>query len=567
MTRSILDKFISLSRFPTSNPGDWLGNAAEGMEFLKNSRASDETVLYANGPHMFVHSVLAPTKVLTPPNHADLYGGLSYAFDCWSIQKVIEGGKNHRIYLCPPLNQYGCKSLVGGEKLYFIRSSEDVWGNEPPPIELSQKLVHALELHFLDERNAYCRLNERGNIEDIINVYSDPTGDPWQDVRAVTIRSHQLDTYMALTATSLVTFFSFTRFSPSEFDDWPKKSPDEFETPDIFCRYGAFPKYASYQKGHIIFRTKRALADLVEEWKSEEDDSNRKYATFLIVDRKNGGKVVETSCSPDHIVNYFTESNLPWEMSPAFFCSEVLHKYKSDSEKYTIDNGIIECRGSWDIRSYSINDAGQVHAYIGDLAKLPYKEQLYWKSFNEDPQADISERSLQTDFQGQFPTTVDHLEDLKNIVVELDKKPPTWWKRRGKVLISAVHGPATDSVSEWGNEILALDQLVVEGFQLQPLREIIKSKGNEFREGWRSLKLIEVYLIVEGRTKDQAKDTVAPLLELHKVRNVKAHGDPHGLQSAFKSARKNHGSLRDHFTEMSRCLVVALTEIIATLPK
>ena len=568
MAGSILDKFISLSRLPATNRGDWLENAAEGTDFLKKSSASDETVLYANGPHMFIHSVLAPAKVLAAPNHADLYRGLPYTFDCWGIQKVIEGGKDHRVYLSPPLSQYGCKSLVGGEKLIFMRSSEGIRNNEPPPIELSQKLVHALELHFLEERNAYCRLNKRGDIEDIINVYNDTTGDPWQDVRAVTIRSHQLATYMALTATSLVTFFNFTRFSPSDFDDWPARSPDEFEARDIFYRHGKFAEYASYQKGHIIFRTKRTLEDLVEEWKSEEDNSNREYATFLIIDYKNDGEVIETSCSPNHIVNYFTESNLPWEMSPAFFCPEVLHRYKSDPEKYTIDNGIIECRGAWDLRSYDINDAGQVHAYIGDLAKLPYEEQLYWKSFNENPKAGISERSLQTDFQGQFPTTLDHLEDLKSIVVELDKKPPTWWKLRGNVLISAVHDPATDSVSEWGNEILALDQLVVEGLQLQPLREIIKSKGSKVKESWRSLKLIEVCLVLMGRTKDQAKDTVAPLLELHSLRNIaKAHGDPKGRQSAVKSARKSHGSLRNHFTEMSRRLVVALNEIIATLPK
>ena len=537
MKTGIFERIISLSRFPSVNSCDWLGNAAEGTDFLINNDAFDEIVLYACGPHMFIHSVLAPAAGLDPPNHADLYRGYALPSHSWTIEKIIEGGKDSSIHLTPPLSQSGCRSFEGGEKLIFFRSFEGFKGYNPP-IEISQKLVHALDLHYVDDWEAYCRLDKRGDIEQVINVYRNPHLDSWEEVRAVTIRPRDLSTYMALTATSLVTSFSFTRFVPGEFNEWPAKCSDEFENRDIFCRHGATAQHGSYQKGHIIRRTKRTQADLVEEWKDEEDKSNRKYATFLIVDRKNGGKVIETSCSPDHIVNYFSKSNLPWEISPAFFRPDVLHKYKSDPEKYTMDNGIIECRGAWHLRSCHTNDAGQVQAYIGDLAELPYDEQLYWKSCNEHPKAGISERAYQTDILGQFPKTVGHLENLKNIVVELDKKPPAWWKPRGEVLISAVHGQATESILEWGNEILALDQLVVEGFQIQPLQALVKSKGGEIRGKWRSFKLIEVSLVLKGKTEDQAKDTVAPLQELHDVRNSVAHGDPRGQQLAVKAARK-----------------------------
>ena len=567
MKGNILEKLISLSRLPAINRNDWLGNAADGIDFLKKSSTSGETVLYAIGPHMFIHSVLAPNDALDPPDHADIDGGHILPSHSWTINTVIEEGKDHRINLSPPISQHSCHSLDGGEKLVFVRSFDEVREYEPP-IELSQKLIHALDLHYLDERNAYCRLDERGDMENVITVYHDRTGDPWQDVRAVTIRPRELATYMALTATSLVTFFNFTRYSPDEFDGWPAKCSNEFMSRNIFCRHGRVDQYASYQKGHIIFYTERTPADLMEEKKAQDDKSNRQYATFLIIDSKNGGKVIETSCSPDHIVNYFTKSNLPWEMSPAFFHPEVLQKYKSDPEKYTMDRSGINCRGAWYLRSYDINEAGQVHAYIGDIASLPYREQLYWKSFNVYPQAGISERALQTDFRGQFPTTIDHLENLKNIVVELDKRPPKWWKLRGEILISSVYGPATDSVSEWGNEIIALDQLVVEGFQVKSLRRIIESNGGEFKKEWGSLKLIDVSLVLMGKASAQAKDTVAPLKELHKMRNItNAHGDPNGKQLAVKSARKDHGSLRNHFIEMSRRLVVALKEVITTLPK
>ncbi len=477
------------------------------------------------------------------------------------------GGEGHRIYLDPPLNHPGCQSLIGSEKLVFIRSFEDVKKYDPP-IELSQKLVHALGVHYLDERSAYCRLDGRGDIEDVITVYRDVTHDPWQEVRAVTIRPHDLATYMALSGTSLVTLFDFTRFAMGGFSGWHEGAEEIFETEDLFYRQRKVPKHASYAKGHIILRTSLTPDDLVEEWKAEEDESKCQYASFLIIDRKNGDKVVETSCSPENIVNYFTESSLPWEISPAFFRPEVLQKYKNDPEKYIFDDRTISCRGAWHLQTYDINEAGQVHSYIGDLAKLPYKEQLYWMSFNEVPKANISERAYQADILGEFTTTDDHLDDVKRIVIELDRHTPTWWKLRGEEMINAVHYPATDSASEWGDEILALNHLVVEGFLTKRLREIIKSNDGLYEKDWGSLKLLEVALTVTGRTETQAKDAVAVLRELSALRNsAKAHGDPNGRRLALKDARKKFGTLRNHFTDLSERVATTLDKIVATLPR
>ena len=43
--------------------------------------------------------------------------------------------------------------------------------NYDAPIELSQKLVHSLGLHFIAERSAYCSLNSEGDLEEIILVF------------------------------------------------------------------------------------------------------------------------------------------------------------------------------------------------------------------------------------------------------------------------------------------------------------------------------------------------------------------------------------------------------------
>ena len=94
-------------------------------------------------------------------------------------------------------------------------------------------------------------------------------------------------------------------------------------------------------------------------------------------------------------------------MSPVFFNAEVLHKYKADTEKYTLEDRSINCRGTWSLQTYDVNEAGQVHTYLRYLGYLPYKEQLYWQSFNEWPKAALSERAIATDFKGEFHTDYD----------------------------------------------------------------------------------------------------------------------------------------------------------------
>ena len=448
----------------------------------------------------------------------------------------------------------------------FLRSFEGVKAYRSH-IEVSQKLVHALGLYYMDERNAYCRLDERGDIEDVITVWDNESSDAKQHVRAVTVRAHDLATYMAVSNTSLVTKFDFTRFMWEAFSGWDKHDQQNYRARNLYYRNGAIPGHASYAFGHIVLHTDLTEDDLIKGWQDEDDTTKKQYASFKIIDRKND-RFVETSCGPDHIVNYYTKSDLPWEISPAFFKSEVLIKYKADPEKYTIEERSISCRGAWHLKTYDINEAGQVHTYIGYLAKLPYEEQLYWKSFNEWPKDNISKRAYETDILGEFATEDDPLSELKRLVEFLDHDPPVWWRRRGKELVEEVLYPATDSIEEWGNELLALDQLVVEGFLARGLRDIISNNQSTYESSWRSLRLLELALCIAGLDDEKAKELISPLKELHDLRNpAKAHGDTSGRRAAVATARKSQGTLRNHFRDLAGRVRDSMSQIISTLPK
>lgn len=139
-----------------------------------------------------------------------------------------------------------------------------------------------------------------------------------------------------------------------------------------------------------------------------------------------------------------------------------------------------------------------MHSYVGYLARLPYEEQLYWQSFNEWPKGAISERAHKTDILGEWDTAYDPLNALKHTIRKLDKSPPEWWNPRGEALSDATRYPATDSPKEWGDEILALDQFLVEGFLVKPLRKQAEAAGRKLDSTWGTLKVMQEVLVAKA---------------------------------------------------------------------
>ncbi|MFP1879453.1 hypothetical protein [Lonsdalea quercina] len=548
----------TLSEKPKNDDTAWLVSAEDGINYLKENTQNDEIIIYASGSSILIHGALALSKNVTQADRDSLQNMRMDVNDCWKIQKSWGGGQGHRIYLEPPLDGYN--AFKGGEALIFRRSFDGVIEGRPT-IELSQKLVHSLDLHYLTERNAYCRLDTRGDIEDVIKIIRHKAPAPFDYLDVVTIKRKDLDTYMALSQTCLVLKFDFTRVRWGNFSGWGKINRYKKDEVELFY-HGGVDNEASYCNGVMIVRPQITMRGLVKAWKDEENPSKRKYATFKIYDRKNNCNV-ETSCSPDDLSNYFQKSELPWEVSPAFFRPEVLHRFKADPEKYSLEDRSIACRNAWYLKSYDINEAGQVHAYIGDLAHLPYEEQLYWQSFNEWPKGTISARAFQTDIVGEWDLSYEPLSTLKHTISLMDKNPPSWWKSRGTILSDSVQYPATDSVKEWGDEVLALDQYLVEGFLQKPLSEIAKCGGRSIEPKWASLRVLQEALITKGVTEDHAKTLVQPMQKLHALRTeVRGHASTEKKKKAISEARTDHGNLRTHFTHIVTECERALADIL-----
>lgn len=521
------------------------------VQFLQAVPSLDEMVLYASAAHAFLYSVLVPTRLVTPPDTDDLDRWSCDPFSGWGI--TVTGGGRSKVYLSPPLNHTGSKTLDRGEQIIFARRF-DGRQEQQSYIEISPRLTHPFDLHYVPERSASCRFDKHGDVEDVIRVAEIPFDNPDEKGRIVTIHRDILDEYMTMTGQSLVLLFDSTRFEPKNFGGWPSQNIESRKGhPEIWYHMGRSGSIASYLRGFQIIRSALTKKDLVKRH-GFGAASDRQYTTFIAHDRKHG-IVRECSCDPKQLGNYFVKSDLPFEISPVFFRPEVLLKYKADSDKYQIQDRSITCRNAWHLQTYDVNDAGQVHTYLKYLSYLPYDEQLYWKSFNEPPKGPISRRALQTDIEGRWDLQYDPLQSLKQILREVHAARVPWWKLRDEALTEKVHYPVTKSADEWAKEIHALDKLLVEGFETRQLRSRATLLSRTVGQDWKSLKLLQEVLRGLGKDEAEVQEVVGPLQELNFLRSkVSGHASGTEAKQIKAGILKEYKTYSAHFRQLcARC--------------
>ena len=440
-------------------------------------------------------------------------------------------------------------ALENGEKLVFRRS----WpGAEDVSTELNQRLVHALQLHYVEERNAYCRIDELGDVDEVIKIIDQPSERIGESVCVVSIRSEEFFEYARLANMGVVFFFDFTRFRPKSFTGWSNRGQFERDDPALYYNGAVLPGVGSYINGRQIVFPPIGRRQIVRRYQARRDPKKRQFAAFKALDLNTDNRI-EVSCDPACLSNYFEpDSDLPLEMSPVFFRAEVLQKYKADPSKYKLSARSILCRGAWELQTYDVNDVGQAHTYLRYLGFLPYQEQLYWQSFNEWPKGPLSSRAITTDFEGAFSKEYDPLQSVKHKVEALDRDALAWWNPRGKEIARVVHYPVTNSVAEWADSILALDQLVVEGFRVKALRGLASTMGLQVDKAWGSISLLQECLLGKGVDEDEAEGAAGALRTVHHLRTIlKGHAAPAKKAAEAKRVRMTHGSFRAHFSALA----------------
>jgi hypothetical protein len=504
--------------------------------------------------HIYVYSVLVPQAALTDDPWQDIGDWSLSAPSGWGYSVAISASHGDEAQVDSPIQHTGSRALDQAEPLVFLRYFEGRPGKRGYT-EPNQHVAHILDTHWMEDRSSYSRLNERGNFDDVIQLKNDEEG------TVVAVSLEALEPYMLLKDSVLIRLFNIPRAESWAHVSWEGRDEQLVRKP----RAGIHAKLvtasdsrgpvASKLRGFQMIERKQSDETLLRILKGESPQP-KQYASFTAMDFRNG-RIHSCSCDPDRLGNYFVESDLPFETSPAFFNPEVLARYKQDPDKYQIEGRVVSCRGGWHIQ-YDINAEGQVHAFLVDLGRLPHAEQLYWKAFNEQPRGGISHRSYKTDFLGEWDEEYDPLASLRQHLTEL---PPTGtgvvlWKPDEHLLSRMTH-VVTESKKEWEDAILNLAKLVVDGLESKAIGRLADSLGcRDKRLG--TVKQLARCLLTAGIEEDVVSRIADPLTEMWTIRS--RGGVAHRGSSSISQTR-------EHFRDLlTRCdsAFVQLVDIISS---
>ena len=552
--QSLIQRIETLSEEPENarNIDDWLA-AKPHLRLLSENAREPELILYLGGNYAYVNSVVVPASALVPLDKDDL---LSWSiFGRGSVATYVTGGGDDTIRVEPCRHVSDSATLRDAKQLVLLREIDGVAGEDGVYFDLDQSFLHLSEIHWRREHQAYCRLDDNGDFNAVLSTTK------WSNARQINLASIQrdlLDEYLAASRAVLVRLFDFTRVVRSNWSlgtRWRNEPTVLDHERGFFYRQEIVRGKQGYARGVQIIEPARPPEEIFESIRDRWfGRRNREEGMdFLTMDwRHNSVRMVSTR--PDGTTTYFDADNsdLPFEVSPAFFRPAVLRKYTADREKYTVTERDITCRGAWGLRGYGVNDAGQVFAYICYLRNLPISEQLHWKAHNEPPKTGIPQRYMRTDFDGEFvdPTPAD---SLVMILTRWDSDKVSWWQTASARLSERIVAPRANSRDEWADTFLDLSKCIIEGFVIKAIRVRLRSEGIEFDKQERSLALLQRLLRQTLGSKSVELDG---LREIQRIRSkTKAHRSGREGRAIARDALAAHGSYSAHFEHI--CKIVA----------
>lgn len=199
-------------------------------------------------------------------------------------------------------------------------------------------------------------------------------------------------------------------------------------------------------------------------------NERKEFEDYIIGVDEDGNNKIFTS-EPSKLSNYFSDNNdAPHYLTPVFFKREVLQKYYNQSDRYSIEPGILRCGTLWSL--YIDNESSDyISAYLGDLGRdLPIKEQKYWKNYNIAIDGKLSKSKVMRDFLNTFSSSENPIFIFQNKYIKVNN---AYDEKLGYPLFLPLHNddeytlnelriPLLDSQAEFDQQVLFLVKLLID---------------------------------------------------------------------------------------------------------
>jgi hypothetical protein len=263
------------------------------------------------------------------------------------------------------------------------------------------------------------------------------------------------------------------------------------------------------------------------------------YESFII-GYDSDGKSKEFTSDEEKLANYFGKNpDAPDYLTPVYFSLDVLNKYYNDPSQYEVGDGSVGRKGFWSLRIDN-SLAGSVLVFLGDLGKLPHREQLYWKSHNILPQGGMSSTGFRRAILGQWADPEKPDLFFKARLADFAKK---WRNQYGWDLLlplsesdshylESLHIPTTaNNTKEFDEQLLAIVKITIDSLNEKKLAEGCTS----LEKGAKSIDKLESFM------KSKGHNLAEMILFLRNVQLLRS------TTVAHRRSRSENDKLNDYF--------------------
>jgi hypothetical protein len=199
-----------------------------------------------------------------------------------------------------------------------------------------------------------------------------------------------------------------------------------------------------------------------------------------------------------------------------------------------------------------------VVVFLGDLGRIPYKEQKYWKSYNIAPQGGMSSTNIKRAFDGAFADPVGEEHFFKQKYSHFQE---VWNEKFGwyiflpltagdKHYLEYLHVPSKDNLKEFEEQVLALTKILIDSINQKIIeRELTKKDARMLDQAKGGIDKFDLYLKEMTNRNFEGMILYLRRLQLLRSTNVAHRKSSKGNNKAvayFKLEAKNyHDAFRD----------------------
>lgn len=219
------------------------------------------------------------------------------------------------------------------------------------------------------------------------------------------------------------------------------------------------------------------------------------YHEFIIGINKQTGESILNTCDEKKLSNFFgANKGEPHFLTPVFFSKDVLDRYSNNPDQYNVTDDHITYLNIWSI-PFTVNKDSTVSVWLGDLGRIPYKEQKYWSVFNIKPKGEVNKGFIDRQLNNVWNDSIRIEKRMFQLINQINKSTNSkYGEQMFKDLLegdmqleSAFILPSNNSITQYQNFLLQLNKLTIERINVTLIdkyfkqEELIDSNGNKYR--------------------------------------------------------------------------------------